>query len=60
MIPTEEIKRLVVARADASTIKRAAVAQGMETLLMDGAAKCMVGDTTVEEVMRIANADEED
>lgn len=60
LIPTEEIKRLVVARADASTIKKAAVGLGMETLLMDGAAKCMTGDTTVEEVMRIANADEED
>jgi general secretion pathway protein E len=59
LIPTEEIKRLVVARADAGTIKKAAVAMGMETLLMDGAAKCMAGETTVEEVMRIANADEE-
>ena len=58
LIPTEEIKRLVVSRADAGTIKRAAVAQGMETLLTDGAIKCMAGKTTVEEVMRIANADE--
>ena len=58
LIPTEEIKRLVVSRADAGAIKKAAVAQGMQTLLTDGALKCMLGKTTVEEVMRIANADE--
>ena len=58
LIPTEEIKRLVVSRADAGAIKRAAVAQGMQTLLADGAIKCMLGNTTVEEVMRIANQDE--
>jgi type II secretory ATPase GspE/PulE/Tfp pilus assembly ATPase PilB-like protein len=60
LIPNEEIKRQVVARSDAGTIKRAAVAMGMETLLSDGAIKVMQGKTTVEEVMRIANADEDD
>ncbi|MBM4345391.1 MAG: type II secretion system ATPase GspE [Deltaproteobacteria bacterium] len=58
LIPTEDIKRLVVARSDAGAIKRVAVAQGMQTLLADGAIKCMQGKTTVEEVMRIANQDE--
>jgi general secretion pathway protein E len=60
LIPSEEIKRLVVSRADAGAIKRAAVAQGMATLLMDGAEKCLTGFTTIEEVMRIANADQAD
>ncbi len=60
LIPNEEIKRLVVSKSDAGTIKRAAVAGGMATLRDDGAQKCMGGFTTVEEVMRIANADEEE
>ncbi|MSP91039.1 MAG: type II secretion system protein GspE [Myxococcales bacterium] len=60
LMPNDDIKRLVVAKADASTIKRAAASSGMTTLMADGAFKCMTGVTTVEEVMRIANVDEED
>ncbi len=60
LTPTEEIKRLVVQKLDAGAIKRAAVAMGMRTLLADGAYKIMQGRTTVEEVMRIANQDQED
>ena len=60
LIPNEEIKRLIVAKNDAGTIKRAAVASGMQTLLNDGAYKVLRGSTTVEEVMRIANQDQED
>jgi general secretion pathway protein E len=60
MTPTEEIKRLVVQKTDAGAIKRAATAAGMKTLLADGAWKVLQGRTTVEEVMRIANADQED
>jgi general secretion pathway protein E len=60
LTPNEEIKRLVVSKADAGTIKKAAVQTGMKTLMADGAWKCMTGVTTVEEVMRIANVDEEE
>ena len=60
LIPNEDVKRLVVSKNDAGAIKRAAVANGMLTLLHDGAYKCMLGKTTVEEVMRIANADVEE
>ncbi len=60
LIPNEDVKRLVVSKNDAGAIKRAAVANGMLTLLHDGAVKCMLGRTTVEEVMRIANADVEE
>ncbi len=60
LIPNEDVKRLVVSKNDAGAIKRAAVANGMLTLLHDGAYKCMLGRTTVEEVMRIANADVEE
>ncbi len=60
LVPNEDVKRLVVSKNDAGAIKRGAVANGMLTLLHDGAYKCMLGRTTVEEVMRIANADVEE
>ncbi len=60
LVPNEDVKRLVVSKNDAGAIKRCAVANGMLTLLHDGAYKCMLGKTTVEEVMRIANADVEE
>ena len=56
LVPDEEVKRLVVQRSDAGIIKRAAVESGMRTLMEDGAIKAMAGDTTVEEVVRIATA----
>ncbi len=56
LVPDEEVKRLVVAKADAGAIKKAAVRAGMKTLLTDGAIKAMEGKTTIEEVMRIATA----
>ena len=59
MVPNDEVKRLVVHKSDAGTIKRAAVIGGMKTLMEDGAIKVMAGVTTVEEVVRIATASEE-
>jgi general secretion pathway protein E len=56
LVPDEEVKRLVVDKADAGAIKKAAVRAGMKTLLTDGALKAMTGVTTVEEVVRIATA----
>ena len=56
LVPNEEVKRLVVQKSDAGVIKRAAVRAGMKTLLEDGAVKCMSGVSTIEEVVRIANA----
>jgi general secretion pathway protein E len=40
-------------RADAATIRRAAVDSGMRTLRDDGAEKVLAGVTTVEEVIRV-------
>ena len=56
LVPDEEIKRIVVDRGDAGQIKKAAIRGGMRTLLMDGAIKSMNGQTTIEEVVRIATA----
>jgi general secretion pathway protein E len=49
----EEITRLVLARAEAREIQRAAVAAGsMRTMFVDGLAKAQDGLTTIEEVLR--------
>jgi type IV pilus assembly protein PilB len=50
---TEEIERLVVARAASDDIRRIALEQGMVSLRTDGLAKVAQGRTTLEEVSRV-------
>jgi general secretion pathway protein E len=52
-----EIERLVFERADHSTIERAAVANGMETMFDAGLAAALAGETTIEELTRSIRAD---
>jgi general secretion pathway protein E len=47
----------ILAKADAQTIKRAAMSQGMDTLRDDGARKVLEGKTTVEEVVAATQDD---
>ena len=54
MVVDDDIRRLIVSKADAATIKQAAVARRMRTLKEEGAAKVLKGLTTSEEVMRLA------
>ncbi len=49
----DDIRALIVARADANQIKQAAVKNGMRTMIEDGLLKAKEGVTTVEEVLRI-------
>jgi general secretion pathway protein E len=49
----DEIARLVLARAEAREIERAAVARGMRTMLQDGVAKALTGQTTIDEILRV-------
>ncbi len=53
---SDAIQALVLQRADAQTIERAAVAQGMRTLLGDGLRLVRQGTTTLEEVLRVTRA----
>ncbi len=53
MTVTEEIERLVVARASTDEITRTATEQGMQHLRDDGLAKVLRGWTTIEEVARV-------
>ncbi|MFA6397615.1 MAG: GspE/PulE family protein [Candidatus Paceibacterota bacterium] len=49
----DEIRKLIIANADASQIKQMAMTKGMQTMLEDGLQKAFQGVTTVEEVLRI-------
>jgi type II secretory ATPase GspE/PulE/Tfp pilus assembly ATPase PilB-like protein len=48
------IRELVMARPDARTIRAAAVARGMRTMFEDGLSKAWLGETTLDEVFRVA------
>ena len=49
----EEISRLILVRAEAREVQRAAVDAGMRLMLADGIAKAQAGLTTVEEILRV-------
>ncbi|HVQ75480.1 MAG TPA: GspE/PulE family protein [Candidatus Binatia bacterium] len=51
---TDNIRRMIMERHDASAIRQAAIAGGMSTMYQDGLAKAMLGETTIEEVFRVA------
>ncbi|MFN0248710.1 MAG: type II secretion system ATPase GspE [Kofleriaceae bacterium] len=51
LLVNDVVRRLTLEKADAGSIRSAAVAAGMIGLRMDGARKCMLGMTTPEEVM---------
>ncbi|MBI4616768.1 MAG: Flp pilus assembly complex ATPase component TadA, partial [Planctomycetes bacterium] len=55
---TERVRQFIMQRNGASEIKRHAVETGlMRTLRMDGAAKVLRGETTVEEVLSVTQMD---
>ncbi|MGQ9499013.1 MAG: GspE/PulE family protein [Dissulfurimicrobium sp.] len=51
----DEIRRLIMQRADSSVILASATQRGMRTLRQDGFQKVIEGQTTIEEVMRVTN-----
>ena len=55
---TDRIRRLVIAKANGSELKAAAVADGMLTLRQDGWRRVLRGQTTIEEVVRVTQEDE--
>ena len=61
LLITDTIRQLVLQKADSSTIKKAAVKEGMVTLSMDAVTKIYSGVTSVEEILRaiISESDEE-
>lgn len=58
LVVTENIRPLIIARESANAIKQAAMQSGMATLASDGWRKVMEGQTTLEEVIRVAEEEE--
>jgi general secretion pathway protein E len=59
LLMNDEIRALIIQKTDAATIKKAAVRAGMRTLRGDALDKIFEGITSVEEIMRAINAEEE-
>jgi general secretion pathway protein E len=53
---SEGLAEMILARADAPSIERRAVAEGMVRIADDGLAKVLAGETSLEEVMRVTRA----
>jgi general secretion pathway protein E len=53
LVMDDTLRRLVLQRADAREIEKAAVAGGMRTLYQDGLLKAAEGITSIEEVLRV-------
>ena len=53
MLISEEIERLAVEKASATTIEHVAREQGMKTLREDGLAKVLAGVTSLDEILRV-------
>ncbi|MCH9012958.1 MAG: type II secretion system ATPase GspE [Proteobacteria bacterium] len=53
LVVSDEVRRLILKRAEAMELHRAAVREGMSTMYDDGMAKALSGLTTVEEVLRV-------
>jgi general secretion pathway protein E len=53
----DDVRKLIMNRSDAGTIKKAAQRNGMRTLRDDGALKVARGITSIEEVMRVTQED---
>lgn len=51
---TEKVSRIILEKGDSITIEKQAMVDGMITMKQDGYLKALQGETTVEEVLRVA------
>jgi general secretion pathway protein E len=58
LLINDEVRGLILERADASTIKKAALRNGMITLWNDALHKVFLGKSSIEEMLRVGNAEE--
>jgi general secretion pathway protein E len=59
MLITDEIKSLIIQKSDAGSLKKMAISQGMATLRVSALDKVYKGITSIEEVVRAVNIEEE-
>ena len=57
MIVDDDVRDLVMKKADASSIRRACTSKGMKILRQDGAERVIAGQTTIEELLRVTQED---
>lgn len=57
LVVDDKVRAMIMQRMDASSIRNAAVRQGMQSLRADGARKVLAGITSVEEVMLATHED---
>lgn len=50
----DQIRGMIMERSNASSLRSAAIAGGMKTLFHDGLAKVFLGETSLEEVLRVS------
>lgn len=53
LVMNDELRALVTSRADAATLRKAAIQAGMRSMQADGIEKALAGLTTAEEVLRV-------
>ncbi|MFC1461530.1 GspE/PulE family protein [Verrucomicrobiota bacterium] len=58
LLVTDAIRPMIIAHASANAIKREGMGEGMRTLRSDGWVKVIEGQTTIEEVLRVAEEDD--
>jgi type II secretory ATPase GspE/PulE/Tfp pilus assembly ATPase PilB-like protein len=51
---SEKITKLILEQTDATSIENQAIAEGMITMKQEGYLKVLQGQTTIEEVLRVA------
>lgn len=54
LVSTQEIKKLIHARATVAELSKVAIAEGMTTLMQDGIQKCLQGVTDYKQVQAVA------
>lgn len=53
LVLSENIRQLILSHADGASLQKAAMAEGMLSMKMDGLSKALKGITTIEEVSRV-------
>lgn len=56
LVMTEAIRKVIIERGDADSIRRVAINEGMATMHEDGLRKALLGHTTLEEVERVTQS----
>jgi general secretion pathway protein E len=60
LIMTDDVRALVLKKADSNTVKKTAMKNGMKTLRQDALEKVFKGITSVEEMVRAINEEDEE